>query len=60
MRSVDMSALESELEAYIAYAQAGERIVILENGTAVAMLVPMDLPESEPGFAAMPGDDTLG
>jgi len=40
MRSVDIAALHDDLNTYLAYAQAGETVVIEEHNEPVAKLTP--------------------
>lgn len=41
MRTVNIAELKSHLKAYVAYAKAGETVVVRERGTPIAQLVPV-------------------
>jgi antitoxin (DNA-binding transcriptional repressor) of toxin-antitoxin stability system len=43
MRTVNIAELKNRLSAYIAYAKAGETVIIRDRNTAVAQLTPLPL-----------------
>jgi len=45
MRSVNIAELKNRLSTYIAYARAGETIIIRDRNKPVAQLVPLPLEE---------------
>ena len=55
MRSVNVAELKNKLSAYLAYAKAGEEIVVRERNRPIARLVPFaadDATEEELALAA--------
>jgi antitoxin (DNA-binding transcriptional repressor) of toxin-antitoxin stability system len=48
MREVSIEDLKSDPEAWVACAEAGETLIVLRAGRAIALMMPVSPPSSEP------------